>query len=77
MPIQLSCPAVNRQEWIARCAARLQEQWPRVSHDQLVELTQEMRLERERQEDSPEYAASAWLARGIPNNAQIRATDPP
>jgi hypothetical protein len=72
-PSSIVALIVNRQEWIARCSARLQAQWPRVPREQLIEVAAELRREHECQESQPERAASAWLALGIPDHVESGA----
>jgi hypothetical protein len=55
-----------QQEWVARCAARLHTQWPRVPQAQLNELAEELRVRALRALDEPESAAAGWLSLGIP-----------
>jgi hypothetical protein len=57
---------MDPQEWVARCTARLHQQWPRLPDDQLREVAEELRRKVERQSDDPEHAALEWLRRGIP-----------
>jgi hypothetical protein len=57
---------MNPTHWIARCAARLQQQWPRIPSEQ-IELAREIRLELERQNEDAEQAAQPWLRQGIPD----------
>ena len=58
---------MDRNEWIARCTARLHAQWPRVPEAQLDEVAEEIRQNAARQVDEPEHAASEWLRHGIPD----------
>jgi len=64
-------PEMDRQEWIARCSARLHAQWPRVPHEQLDEVAAEIQRKVQRQLEEPERAAVEWLRRGMPD-PQIR-----
>lgn len=57
---------MDPQQWVARCAARLQRQWPRVPPEQIDELAAELRVELERRAEDPERAATEWLRQGIP-----------
>jgi hypothetical protein len=59
---------MHQQEWIARCAARLRTQWPRVPQAQLNELAEELRVRALRALDEPESAAVGWLNLGIPTD---------
>jgi hypothetical protein len=58
---------MDRQEWIARCSARLHAQWPTVPQEQLVEVAVEIQCQVQRQLEEPERAAFEWLRQGIPN----------
>jgi hypothetical protein len=57
---------MNRQEWIARCSARLREQWPRLALDQLQEVAAQLHDDTRRQLEEPERAAAQWLRQGMP-----------
>lgn len=57
---------MNRQEWIARCSARLREQWPRLTIEQLQEVAEELHDDTQRQLEEPERAAVQWLRQGMP-----------
>jgi hypothetical protein len=57
---------MNRQEWIARCTARLREQWPRLALEQLQEVAEELHHDAQRQLEEPERAATQWLRQGMP-----------
>jgi hypothetical protein len=65
--IQYRYSIMDRQEWVARCARRLHERWPRVPQDQLREVAAQLRHEHERQLEEPEHAAAEWLRLGMPN----------
>jgi hypothetical protein len=43
---------MGRQEWIARCSARLHEQWPTVPEEQLAEVALEIQRRVQRQLES-------------------------
>jgi hypothetical protein len=58
---------VERQDWIARCSARLHERWPRLAEEELREVAAEIQREVQRQVDEPEHAATAWLRQGLPD----------
>lgn len=67
MDIQLfRFATMDSRLWVARCAARLQQQWPRVPPDQIDELAEELRAELQRRAEDPERAAAEWLRQGIP-----------
>jgi hypothetical protein len=55
---------MNTQEWLQRCAERLQARWPRVPREQLAEVAAEIQRDAERQLEEPEHAATEWLRRG-------------
>jgi hypothetical protein len=57
---------MDRQEWVARCSARLRARWPRVPQEQLDEVAGEIQRHVQRQIDEPERAAVEWLRQGIP-----------
>jgi len=57
---------VDRNEWLARCAERLHEQWPRLPLDQLEEVAAEIQRNAQRQVEEPEHAALEWLRLGMP-----------
>jgi len=63
---------MDKQEWIARCSARLHAQWPTVPQEQLVEVAAEIQSEVQRQLEAPELAAIQWLRQGIPNTEAQR-----
>lgn len=58
---------MERQEWVARCSARLHERWPRVPDAELRELAEELHGRAQRQLEEPELAAVDWLRRGLPD----------
>ena len=58
---------MDTHQWIARCSARLHEQWPRVPPEQLAEVAAELERKARRALDEPEHAAVEWLRQGIPN----------
>jgi hypothetical protein len=57
---------MDSERCVARCTARLYQQWPRLPPDQLREVAEELRREVERQVNNPGHAAIDWLRRGIP-----------
>ena len=59
---------MDKQEWIARCSARLHAQWPTVPQEQLVEVAAEIPSEVQRQVEAPVQ----WLRQGIPNTEAQR-----
>lgn len=63
---------MDRQEWIARCSARLHAQWPTVPQEQLAEVALEIQSRVQRQLEEPEAAAFEWLRQGIPNTEAQR-----
>jgi hypothetical protein len=52
-------------EWIARCAGRLQAQWPRAERDALLDAAAELHAEGRWRRLAPEVAAVAWLRLGV------------
>jgi hypothetical protein len=62
-PYSTCLTVMDSQEWIARAAARLHEQWPRLPEDQLREVAAEIQRELEQ----PEHAAELWLRQGMPD----------
>jgi hypothetical protein len=58
---------MDAEDWVARCAARLHQRWPRLADEQLREVAQEIHHEAQRQLDQPELAAAAWLRQGLPD----------
>jgi len=58
---------MDSQDWVARCAARLHDQWPRLPDEQLREVAEELRRNAQRQMEEPEHAAVEWLRYGMPN----------
>lgn len=58
---------MDRQEWVARCSARLHERWPRVPDAELRELAEELHRRAQQQLEEPELAAVDWLRRGLPD----------
>ena len=57
---------MNSQDWVARCSARLHEQWPRVPPEQLAEVAAEIQRDYQRALEEPERAAVEWLRQGMP-----------
>jgi hypothetical protein len=64
---------MKAHEWIARCAGRLEAQWPRIPREQRLEVAQELHLKDEWRSLAPEDAATQWLRQGIPDDAQDAA----
>ncbi len=58
---------MDPHQWVARGAARLRQQWPRVPADQTDELAEELRHELECHVGDPERATAEWLRQGIPS----------
>jgi hypothetical protein len=58
---------MDPQDWVARCATHLHDQWPRLPDEQLREVAAELRRHAERQLEEPEHAAAEWLRHGMPN----------
>lgn len=57
---------MDQQEWIARCADRLHQQWPRAAQRQLEQQAQELNRHRQWGQYGPEVAAVMWLRLGRP-----------
>jgi len=60
---------VDANQWIAKCAARLQQQWPRVEPDDLHDLACDLFGTKKWRAMPPEEAALEWLRQGIPEAA--------
>jgi hypothetical protein len=60
---------MERDEWIARCSARLHAQWPRLSREQRDEAAAELWADERWRLLEPEQAAVEWLRQGIPQAA--------
>jgi hypothetical protein len=58
---------MDRQEWVARCSARLHAQWPRLQREQRDEVATEIQNDSRWQQLEPERAAVEWLRQGIPD----------
>lgn len=57
--------AMEANEWVARCSARLHAQWPRVLQEQRDEVAAEIQRDGRWQALEPERAAVEWLRQGI------------
>ncbi|MBA3599277.1 MAG: hypothetical protein H0W40_18160 [Methylibium sp.] len=57
---------MNESQWIARCALRLREEWPRLAGADLAEVAAELWAQERWRTLEPEEAATAWLRQGIP-----------
>lgn len=51
--------------WVAWCAERLREQWPRLDGAQLEETARELWADEKLRELGPVQAAEKWLRQGI------------
>jgi len=60
---------MERNEWIARCSARLHAQWPRLAREQRDEAAAELWGNERWRQLEPERAAVEWLRQGIPQAA--------
>ena len=58
---------METSQWIARCALRLREEWPRPAGADLAEAAAELWEQNRWREMEPEVAAAAWLRLGIPS----------
>jgi len=52
--------------WVAWCAERLREQWPRADASSLQEAAQDLWRDETSRHLGPRKAAEEWLRRGIP-----------
>ena len=52
--------------WVALCAERLREQWPRADPTSLQDAAQELWGDETLRGDEPRRAAEKWLGRGMP-----------
>lgn len=53
-------------QWVAQCARRLRERWPRIGGEALEETARELWGDKKLRELGPVQAAERWLARGMP-----------
>jgi len=60
---------MTAREWIARCSARLQQQWRTVDPDQLDDLANDLWADEKLRRMPAELAAVEWLSQGIPLSA--------
>ena len=56
--------------WVAWCAERLREQWPRLDGASLEEAARELWGDETLRRLGPRQAAERWLARGMPDSMQ-------
>ncbi|HEX6704933.1 MAG TPA: hypothetical protein VF169_09255 [Albitalea sp.] len=56
---------VQASEWVARCSARLQQQWRTVDPAQLDEVAFELWSDARWRMFEPETAAVEWLRQGV------------
>lgn len=61
--------ALNEPLWVARCALRLREEWPRLAGSDLAEVAEQIWTDARWRELEPETAAVQWLRQGIPTIA--------
>jgi uncharacterized protein (DUF1684 family) len=52
--------------WVAWCAERLREQWPRADATSLEEAARDLWSDESLRAIGPRQAAEKWLQRGIP-----------
>lgn len=64
---------MDSKDWLARCAARLHQQWPHVPDDQLREVAADLQREAWRRIAEPEHAAAEWLRQGLPEAHSLRS----
>ena len=55
--------------WVAWCAERLREQWPRLDGATLEEAARELWGDETLRRLGPRQAAERWLARGLPHSS--------
>ena len=60
--------------WVAWCAERLREQWPRLDGATLEEAARELWGDETLRRLGPHKAAEKWLALGMPESLQPRAS---
>ena len=60
--------------WVAWCAERLREQWPRLDGATLEETARELWEDETLRRLGPRQAAAKWLALGMPESLQTRAS---
>ena len=60
---------LNEPLWVARCALRLREEWPRLAGSDLAEVAEQIWVEERWRDLEPEVAAVQWLRQGIPTVA--------
>jgi hypothetical protein len=58
--------AMETNEWVARCSARLHAQWPRLQREQRDEVARDLWNDQRWQQSEPEVAVVEWLSQGIP-----------
>ena len=56
--------------WVAWCAERLREQWPRADATSLEEAARELWADESLRSFGPIGAAEKWLRRGMPRQSQ-------
>jgi hypothetical protein len=64
---------MNDDDWIARCAGRLEAEWPRIPREQRLEVARDLLKEDVWRSRSPEDAAEGWLRQGIPEHTRSSA----
>ncbi len=58
--------AMETNEWVIRCSARLHAQWPRLQREQRDEVARDLWNDQRWQQSEPEVAVVEWLSQGIP-----------
>jgi hypothetical protein len=58
--------AINDTEWLARCADRLQHQWPHAARSSIEESVRSLMGESRWRRLAPEVAGVVWLRLGHP-----------
>ena len=64
-------------QWLAHCAERLREQWPRADPTSLAEAAGELWADEALRRLTPAEAARGWLRRGLPESVLIPARRDP
>lgn len=61
---------MDKNEWVARCSARLLAQWSRILREQRYEVAVELHCDGRWKQLEPEHAAAEWLLQGIPGEGR-------
>ena len=74
---RLEGEAMEANEWVARCSARLHAHGPRVLQEQRDEVAAEIHRDRRWQAFESERAAVEWLRQGMPVDGRSEAGSAP